>query len=87
MVNRVSQPAPDRPIVDDKGSQSEQMRLWTQRVTNLVPIIGEGSPVGIVEALQGQQYIDTTALTGSVFYVKQLDNVAGDKRLGWQLIG
>ena len=87
MVNRIVQPAPDRPIVDDKGSQSEQMRLWTIRMTSQSLIIGEGSPIGTVEALQGQSYMDSLGAIGNVYYIKQLDNVAGDKTLGWALIG
>lgn len=87
MVNRIVQPAPDRPIVDESGSQSEQMRLWTIKMTNQSLIIGQGSPIGVVEAVQGQSYMDETGATGNVLYIKQSDNVLGDKTLGWKLIG
>lgn len=88
MVRKLTaSPSPARPLVDERGIMSEQTRLWAQSITDAQRIIGSGSPDGIVEANQGVFYIDEDAALGSVLYVKQRDNVAGDRKFGWVLIG
>lgn len=53
------------------------------RLANAVPLIGAGSPEGVLEALQYQTYINTTGSTGSLMYVKKLTDIGGDKTQGW----
>ena len=54
-----------------------------------VPIFGAGSPEGVIEAQQFSGYIDTDAAaagsTGSIRYIKGLEDIGGDKTMGWFL--
>lgn len=87
MVDRITAPSPDRPLVNAQGIQEQQTRFFLKVLADRALIIGQGSPVGVVEALQGASYMDEIAPIGSVLYMKQLDNVGGDKTQGWVLIG
>lgn len=88
MVNRITQPSGNRPLVDDNGMMTNETVAWVQVVTNRTPIIGTGTPEATVEAQAGLSYIDKTGALGSVFYIKQTDDDGlGDKSKGWVLIG
>jgi len=77
----------NRPILEDDGTMSQELRAWTQGVTEIaVPLPGAGTPEGVQNALQGKLYIDTAGSTGSVLYVKQFGAIAGDKTKGWILV-
>jgi len=71
--------ASTRPIVSE-GYQTQEMRDWTQRITNMAMITGSGSPEGVVEANEGALYTDLDAATGARLYSK---NGIGDT--GWIL--
>lgn len=86
MVTRVIQPSTDRPIIEEDGSQSTQMRGWTQTITNQALIIGTGSPEAVVEATQGAAYMDDAGTTGAILYIKKSNDVAADKSQGWILV-
>lgn len=75
------------PINDQSGYVNEQFRIFLLQVYERGLIIGTGSPEGVVEAEQGQEYMDETGLTGAVKYIKQLANIAGDRSSGWVAIG
>jgi hypothetical protein len=87
MVNRVVSPSPDRPLVNNGGFQSEQCRFFLKVMADRSLIIGSGGPEGVIEALQGTTYMDEDGALGNVLYIKQKDNIAGDKSTGWVLIG
>ena len=74
------------PLIDGMSAASQEMRVWAQQVTLSIPIRAEGSPEGIIQAEQWQSYIDTTASSGSIKYIKKLEDIAGDKLKGWVLI-
>ena len=87
MVTRITELSTDRPIVEKDGTLTLQSRTYFRQITERAVIVGSGSPDGVVEATQGATYIDEDASLGSVFYVKQKQNVGGDNSLGWALIG
>lgn len=77
-------PSPlERPI-DDNGTMFQRFRDWTQLVTRAVNLstmaTGSGTPEGNLEAFANKLYIDTT---GPSIYWKSVDDVGGDRSLGW----
>ncbi len=86
MVTRVIQPTTDRPIIEDDGSQSIQMRVWTQTITNQALIIGTGSPESVVEATQGASYLNDAGVSGTILYIKRDNDIGGDTSQGWILV-
>ena len=86
MVNRVTPPTTTRPIIDESGEMVQEMRLWTQIITDQALIIGTGSPETVVEALQGAKYMDDTGTTGNIEYLKRDADIGGDKTKGWILV-
>ena len=75
------------PIISSSGALSEQFRILLLQIYQSGLIIGTGSPEGVVEAEQGEEYMDETGLTGAVKYIKQLADIAGDRSQGWVAIG
>ncbi len=73
-------------IVDDRGVMARQMRTFMNAVSRLFMLTGSGSPEGIVEARQRRLYLDTAGTAGSILYIKQVDSVTRDKKLGWILV-
>lgn len=86
MVSRVVPPSPLKPFLDENGALSSEARAWTQIITLRALIIGTGSPNGIIEAVQGAEYMDDTGTAGNIKYIKRDSDVGGDKSLGWYLI-
>lgn len=79
-----------QPIVEEDGTMSDPFLHFILLLNSLVvPIFGAGSPEGVIEAPQFSPYIDTTAAsagtTGSIRYIKGLEDIGGDKTLGWFL--
>ena len=74
------------PIVEDNGTMSQQFRTWTLDASLSIPIIGIGSPEGLVTARQYSLYIDSTGAAGSIEYRKMLPDIAGDIKQGWKLV-
>ncbi len=85
-MSKVVQPA-NETIIDAQGRPTAKFFYWLQLVSALEPIDGSGSPEGVVEARLPRFYIDTAAAPGSVLYVKQSDDILGDRTKGWVLIG
>ena len=77
-------PSPIEAAVTDSGSMFQRFRDWTQLITRAVNLStmasGTGTPEGNLEALTNKLYTDTT---GPTLYWKSVDDVAGDKSLGW----
>ena len=69
------------------GFMVQRFRDWTQFVTRLVNFLntveGTGSPDGVLESNANKFYRDTAA---AQLYWKSVDDIAGDKSLGWKLI-
>ena len=72
-----------QPIVDARGTMEQPFRQWTQEASLGIPIIGIGSPEGVVTARQYSLYIDSTGTTGSIQYRKMLPDIGGDVTQGW----
>lgn len=75
------------PIMNEGGVLSEQFRIFLLQVFGNGLIIGTGSPEGVLDAEQGQEYMDDEGLTGAVKYIKQLPDIGGDRTQGWVAIG
>ena len=85
MVTRVTWTAQSRPIVDESVMTNEFRRL-VQTLVDQSTIIGTGSPEGVVDAIQGQRYMDDTGTAGAITYIKRdNDDGAGDAKKGWIL--
>lgn len=72
-----------QPLTEPEGTPSRPWQAWEQKVSKSVPIVGSGSPEGVVEALQYATYIDETKTTSPTIYRKMLADVAGDRARGW----
>lgn len=72
-----------QPIVEPDGTMAQPFRQFTQDASLSIPIVGSGSPEGVVEARQYSLYIDSTGSTGSIEYRKMLPDIGGDKTQGW----
>lgn len=79
-------PEASRAIVNLDGTMTEPFRRFTTSVAQRGLFTGAGSPEGVVEALPGQEYMDTTGTAGNIKYIKRDADVAGDKAKGWILI-
>jgi hypothetical protein len=79
-------PDPSRSIVKDDGTMQEAFRIFTSDVARLGLFVGTGSPEGVVEAAQGQEYMDDTGASGAIKYIKRDSDIGGDKSQGWILI-
>lgn len=75
-----------QPIIDAKGTMSQAFRTWTLDASLSIPIIGTGSPEGVVVARQYQLYIDADGTAGAIEYRKMLPDVGGDTSQGWILV-
>ena len=73
-------------ILGIDGAPSIEFRLWIENITARSLIIGAGSPDGAVEATQGGEYMDTGGVAGAIKYIKKVNSIAGNKKLGWVLI-
>ena len=80
-------PYPTDAIVSEDGKMIAEFMLWTQDVTALVnfltPFEGAGSPEGVLEGVIGKFYTDTDIPSQ---YRKSVNDVLGDKTLGWLLV-
>jgi len=62
---------------------SQAFRTWALEVSNSLPIIGTGSPEGVVDAPQYSLYLDDAGGPGAVQYRKMQPDIAGDTKKGW----
>ncbi len=76
-----------RPVIDIKtGNPLQNLQLFSEDTARLVTITGAGSPEGIIEAKQCREYMDLTGVAGAIKYIKQLDDIGGNRTMGWVLI-
>ena len=75
-----------QPIVDSSGKMSQAFRSFTLEASLSIPIVGTGSPDGVVEARQFQLYIDSAGLAGAIEYRKMVSEIGGNRKLGWKLV-
>lgn len=68
------------------GLMQQDFYLFIQAVGNSVPIVGTGNPEGVIAAQQRALYIDDAGSAGNVLYVKKLNDISGDKTMGWVLV-
>jgi len=64
----------------------QAFRSWANALTRQALIIGSGSPEGVVNALQGAEYMNSIGTTGSIKYIKRDADISGDTSQGWILI-
>lgn len=74
------------PIVDKDGKQTQEFNDWTIDVTNLQPLIGTGSPEGVVSADVLREYMDASGTAGNIKYIKRDSDILGDATKGWILV-
>jgi hypothetical protein len=75
-----------QPIVDDSGKMAQAFRTWTLDASLSIPIVGTGSPEGVVEARQFQLYINSAGTAGLIEYRKMISEIGGDRKQGWILV-
>lgn len=75
------------PINIQTGGINDFFRIWMHQVTERGLLIGTDSPENVVIAQQGIFYLDETGAVGSVFYIKQVADILGDRTKGWVAIG
>ena len=75
-----------QPIVKLDGTMATAFRLFTQDANLSIPIVGTGSPEGVIEARQYSLYINSAGTTGAIEYRKMLPNIGGNILNGWVLV-
>ena len=77
-----------QPIIEKNGTMSQAFRTWTQDASLSIPLIGKGSPEGVVSARQYQLYIDADGdgATYPIEYRKMLPDIGGDPTQGWMAV-
>lgn len=73
-------------VVDSTGRPTQELNLFSEAVSRLPIVVGTGSPEGVVEALETRLYMDRAGATGTILYIKQFNDVDGDRKLGWILV-
>lgn len=74
------------PIVLDNGTISQEFLDWVLEVSTWSPILGNGSPEGVIEAPLYSLYIDKDGTTGAIQYRKMSSEIGGDRKQGWVLV-
>jgi hypothetical protein len=74
-----------QPIVEANGTMSQAFRQFTQETSLSIPIVGTGSPEGVIEAVQYSLYLDDSGSAGAIQYRKMLPSIGGDRKKGWIL--
>lgn len=87
MRNTIRYMDPSYPIVGADNVALDAFRIFIWDIWRHGLLIGEGSPEGVVEAPQGQEYMDENGSPGSIKYIKQVVDVGGDRTRGWVAIG
>lgn len=82
----ISKLNPSVPLVSADGRPSVIFRTFLLEVHKGSVIVGTGSPEGVLEAEQGQEYMDDAGVAGAIKYIKRDSDVSGDRTQGWILI-
>ena len=75
-----------QPIVDSGGYATLQFQNFLNEISILIPIRGEGSPEGVVDAPLWAEYIDTNGSSGAIKYIKMSSSVDGNTAKGWVIL-
>lgn len=76
----------NNPFLDQDNKLVDRSFRWTQNVSKLQVLTGEGSPEGVIEAEITTRYMDTTGTVGNTFYIKFVADISGDRTQGWRVI-
>lgn len=74
------------PIVESNLTMEREFLDWVLEVSKWIPVLGEGSPEGVVDAPQYSLYIDKNGATGAIEYRKMQAEISGDRKRGWVLV-
>jgi hypothetical protein len=75
-----------QPIVDENGTMAQAFRQFTQDASLSIPIVGTGSPEGVIEAAQYSLYLDSSGGASAIQYRKMQPEIGGDRTKGWVLV-
>lgn len=75
-----------QPVVEANGTMSQAFRQFTQEASLSIPIVGTGSPEGLIEAVQYSLYLDGSGSAGAIQYRKMLPSIGGNRKQGWILV-
>jgi|TARA_B110000285_G_scaffold156509_1_gene174654 hypothetical protein len=75
-----------QPIVDENGTMAQAFRQFTQDASLSIPIVGTGSPEGVIEAAQYSLYLDSSGGASAIQYRKMQPQIGGDRTKGWILV-
>ena len=75
-----------QPIVQDDGTMAQAFRQFTQDASLSIPIVGSGSPEGVIEAAQYSLYLDSSGGASAIQYRKMQPQIGGDRTKGWILV-
>jgi len=75
-----------QPIVLEDRTMDQAFREFTIVLNDNLPIVGTGSPEGVIGAPQFSLYIDSAGITGTIEYRKMQTAIAGDRSKGWLLV-
>ena len=79
-----------RPLVEEDGSGSFDLRDWAKNITDEVNFqeiaTGTGSPETVLSAEVTKLYMDDAGTAGNILYIKKLADIAGDDTQGWILV-
>jgi len=67
-------------FIIENGFASVQLHTWMDQITEAVkpPLVGSGSPEGIITSTSGRWYVDTDSV-GTGIYLKE----SGEGNTGW----
>jgi len=77
---------PSVAVVDDMLRPTLPLRRLSADVNAMTIIVGTGSPEGVVEARISRLYMDTAGVAGAILYIKQVNDIAGNRKNGWILV-
>ena len=73
-------------IVDEDGTMAQAFRQFTQDASLSIPIVGSGTPEGVIEAAQYSLYLDSSGGASAIQYRKMQPQIGGDRAKGWILV-
>lgn len=73
-------------IVNADGTMTQWFRDYMNKVDRYLPIVGDGSPEGVIAAPQYSLYIDYNGGSGAMEYRKILPEIGGDRTQGWEAV-
>ena len=75
-----------QPIIENDGTMSQAFRQFTQDASLSIPIVGAGSPEGVIEAAQYSLYLNSSGGASAIQYRKMQPQIGGDRIKGWILV-